>query len=260
MLTAYTILFASLMPFALAAPTALPQTTPQISPDTTLQITPDATPNVGGDPAAAEAQLAAALAATNTSSTPPAVADTSSKTGCSDMTLIFARGTTETGDLGSLVGPQFVAAIQSKIGSATLDVQGVPAPAYTADIPGFLAGGSASGSKAMADMVTKAMTACPKTKIVMSGYSQGGQLVHNAAKMLPASTMAKVNAAVIFGDPDNGAAVTGLSAANTKVICHTGDNICAHGDLILTPHLTYSMNAPEAAAFVSASAGIASKA
>lgn len=35
----------------------------------------------------------------------------------------------------------------------------------------------------------------------MSGYSQGGQLVHNAAKILPASTMAKVNSVVIFGDP-----------------------------------------------------------
>jgi len=35
----------------------------------------------------------------------------------------------------------------------------------------------------------------------MSGYSQGGQLVHNAAKLLPVSTMAKVSSVVIFGDP-----------------------------------------------------------
>lgn len=45
------------------------------------------------------------------------------------------------------------------------------------------------------------MTQCPDTKVVMAGYSQGGQLVHNAAKMLPASTTSKVMAAVIFGDP-----------------------------------------------------------
>lgn len=35
----------------------------------------------------------------------------------------------------------------------------------------------------------------------MAGYSQGGQLVHNAAAQLPASVTAKVAAAVIFGDP-----------------------------------------------------------
>lgn len=134
MLTVYAVLFATLMPLALAAPTPIPQTQ---------------TPQITGDPAVAEAQLATSLAATNTSSTPPTIEDTSSKTGCSDMTLIFARGTTEKGDFGALVGPQFVSAIQKSIGSSTLDAQGVPAPAYPADILGFLAGGSATGSKAM---------------------------------------------------------------------------------------------------------------
>ena len=45
------------------------------------------------------------------------------------------------------------------------------------------------------------MTKCPNTKVIMSGYSQGGQLVHNAAKQLPAATASKVAGAVIFGDP-----------------------------------------------------------
>jgi hypothetical protein len=45
---------------------------------------------------------------------------------------------------------------------------------------------------------------------------------------------------VIFGDPDNGKAVGSVPAAKTKVICHTGDNICQGGGLILTPHLTVS--------------------
>lgn len=91
----------------------------------------------------------------------------------------------------------------------------------------------------------------------MSGYSQGGQLVHNAAKMMDAATSAKVNSVLIFGDPNNGTAVGSIPAAKTKVICHDGDNICQHGDQILQPHLTYSMNADEAAQFVSAAAGMA---
>jgi hypothetical protein len=35
----------------------------------------------------------------------------------------------------------------------------------------------------------------------MAAYSQGGQLIHNAAKQLPSSTMAAVSSVVIFGDP-----------------------------------------------------------
>lgn len=52
-----------------------------------------------------------------------------------------------------------------------------------------------------ASLVTKAFTNCPNTKIVMSGYSQGAQLVHNAASELSTSTMEKVSAVVTFGDP-----------------------------------------------------------
>lgn len=46
---------------------------------------------------------------------------------------------------------------------------------------------------------------------------------------------------VIFGDPNNGTAVAGISAAKTLVICHTGDNICQHYDQVLEPHLTVSI-------------------
>jgi len=105
-----------------------------------------------------------------------------------------------------------------------------------------------------ADDVTQALQSCPNTKVVMSGYSQGGQLVHNAAKIL-GSTMNKVSSVVIFGDPLNGNAVAGAPAGKTLVICHNGDNICDHGDLILVPHLTYGNDAEQAAAFVISNAG-----
>ncbi|THU97353.1 alpha/beta-hydrolase, partial [Dendrothele bispora CBS 962.96] len=88
------------------------------------------------------------------------------------------------------------------------------------------------------------------TKIVSVGYSQGGQLVHNSAKLLPANVQSRINAAVIFGDPDNGQPVAGVNKANTKVICHNGDNICDGGALILTPHLTYDQDATSAAKFI----------
>ncbi|KAE9380672.1 carbohydrate esterase family 5 protein [Stipitochalara longipes BDJ] len=173
--------------------------------------------------------------------------------GCAAMTVIFARGTTETGNVGTLAGPPFFNALEAKVGAGNVAVQGVD---YPADIPGFLAGGDAGGSKKMASLVAQAMSQCPSSKIVMAGYSQGGQLVHNAAKMMTAAQTNAVSSVVIFGDPDNGKAVGNVPAAKTKVICHTGDNICQGGDLILTPHLTYSTNAGEAAAFVASAAGM----
>ena len=56
---------------------------------------------------------------------------------------------------------------------------------------------------------------------------------------------------------DDGEAVAGASAAKTLVICHTGDNICQPGDIILLPHLTYSENAVQAATFVANQAMLA---
>lgn len=45
-------------------------------------------------------------------------------------------------------------------------------------------------SKANDLSIKQANTQCPSTKIVISGYSQGGQLVHNAAKKLESNQAA----------------------------------------------------------------------
>ncbi|KAF2134104.1 carbohydrate esterase family 5 protein [Dothidotthia symphoricarpi CBS 119687] len=167
---------------------------------------------------------------------------------CKPMTILFARGTTEQGNMGTVAGPPFVSAVGKMMGGATnVAVQGIE---YPADVPGFLAGGDKAGSTLMAQMVGQVRTKCPDTSLVIAGYSQGGQLVHNAADMLSADDATFVQSAVIFGDPDNGDAVGKVSAAKTKVICHTGDLICAGQSVILAPHLTYGTNADEAAAFV----------
>lgn len=78
--------------------------------------------------------------------------------------------------------------------------------------------------------------------------------------MLSASETAFVKSAVIFGDPDNGKPVGKVAAANTKVICHNGDLICAGTATVLAPHLTYSRDAGAAAAFVAGTAKAKGKA
>lgn len=61
--------------------------------------------------------------------------------------VIFARGTTEAPPIGTVAGPPLQAALKTALGGKSLSFQGVD---YPADIPGFLAGGDAQGSKTMA--------------------------------------------------------------------------------------------------------------
>ena len=66
--------------------------------------------------------------------------------GCKDMTVIYARGTTEPGNVGLVTGPPFFDALSAMIGQNSISVQGVD---YSASIEGFLEGGDAAGSQAM---------------------------------------------------------------------------------------------------------------
>lgn len=56
----------------------------------------------------------------------------------------------------------------------------------------------------MAASVKLAATQCPTAKVVLSGFSQGAQVTHKAAALLPSSLYKLVGAIVLFGDPDNG--------------------------------------------------------
>lgn len=65
---------------------------------------------------------------------------------CGAVTVIFARGTTEPGNVGVLVGPPFFDALKSTIGAGNVVVQGVD---YPASVEGFLAGGDSGGAQTM---------------------------------------------------------------------------------------------------------------
>lgn len=86
---------------------------------------------------------------------------------CKALTIIFARGTVEAGNVGARVGPPLFAAVANITGEANLAVQGVD---YPAGIFGFLAGGDSAGSTLMKELVQQAISQCPETKIIMSGY------------------------------------------------------------------------------------------
>ncbi|EPS41738.1 hypothetical protein H072_4336 [Dactylellina haptotyla CBS 200.50] len=165
---------------------------------------------------------------------------------CKPFSLIFARGTTEGGNLGSVVGPPLVTTLGKVLpgGTNALAVQGVN---YPANVAGFSAGGDAAGSR---DMAALAAGACSTTKIILAGYSQGAQLVHNAIALMSQATANKIGAVVMFGDPDNGDALGKGLDAKSKTFCNSGDLICRGQSIILFPHLTYGSDASAAASFV----------
>ncbi len=86
---------------------------------------------------------------------------------CRPVTVIFARGTIELGNVGSLAGPPFFNALDFAIGAQYLGIQGVP---YPASIWGYLTGCDVGGGKTLAALTEQAMAQCPDSQIVLSGY------------------------------------------------------------------------------------------
>lgn len=164
---------------------------------------------------------------------------------CKPVTLLFAKGTTEDGSMGALVGPPLAQALGLAIGADNLAVQGVD---YDASVEGFLTGGDPRGSKTMAGLVAMRKSNCANTTLIVAGYDQGAQLLRNAVTLLDDDEKAFVKAAVLLGDPMNGESFAGLT--NVKSICHKRDSICAGGKIVDESHLTYHVSVGEAVSFV----------
>ncbi|KAF8147578.1 cutinase [Crassisporium funariophilum] len=175
------------------------------------------------------------------------VVDIEARQSCSDVFVYFARGTTETPTLGSVIGPGFRTALQSALRGKSMTYEGID---YPANIAGYLAGGDQGGGRTMADKVTSTANRCPNAKIVISGYSQGAQVTHIAANRLTTAIQNRVSAVVTFGDPFQNRSLPGVLQSRRKTFCNFGDLICSGSPLILAPHLTYGSDATAAATFV----------
>ena len=114
---------------------------------------------------------------------------------CAPLTVIFARGTGEAGNIGSIIGPPLFRSLSSKL-SRRVALQGVN---YPADLAGNLNMG-ASGATSLKNLVQQALSQCPSTKIALGGYSQGGLVVHYALNRAGLSS-SSISSIVYFGDP-----------------------------------------------------------
>ncbi|KAJ5390157.1 uncharacterized protein N7496_001225 [Penicillium cataractarum] len=173
--------------------------------------------------------------------------DVTDKASCKELTFIFARGSDELGNMGSVVGPPVATQLKSLTGNK-VNVQGVT---YAATAESNVALG-ANGGPIMANLVETALKQCPDTKVVLGGYSQGSMVVHNAASRLTADQVA---GAVLFGDPFKTQAVGKLDSSKVKEYCASGDPVCENGFNVMA-HLTYGSDAKEAAQFLIQAAGL----
>ncbi|KAH8666893.1 cutinase [Xylariales sp. PMI_506] len=172
--------------------------------------------------------------------------------GCREVIFIFARGSTESGNMGIIVGPEVSDGLKSHYGASNVATQGVD---YAAALStNFLPGqADPAGIATMVSLLTNATQSCPNSKIVAGGYSQGAAMTHDAVGELSSSVVSRIAGIVLFGDTlyqQSGGKITGFPSSDLKIYCALGDLVC-DGTLIITAaHLSYGVDATDAANFL----------
>jgi cutinase-like protein len=163
---------------------------------------------------------------------------------CPDVQAVFARGTTEAPGVGA-IGQAFVDSLRSRAGSKSFGVYAVDYPATT-DFPTAIDGIRDAGNH-----VESMAANCPKTKMVLGGYSQGAAVmgfVTSAAipdgvdaadvpQPMSPDVANHVAAVTLFGTPSHkftdtvGAppVVIGPYQPKTIELCATDDSVCSDG-------------------------------
>lgn len=180
------------------------------------------------------ALIAAGLALTLSPVTAPIA---SAAPECSDVEVVFARGTDEPPGIGK-VGKAFVDTLRPMLKGTSISTYAVRYPA-TWD---FMK--AAIGANDMSKRIQTIVAQCPKTKIVLGGYSQGAAVVDVVATApvaglgytapLPATAVPHIASIVVFGNPSAriGNPLTRMSTVfgpRTADLCAPADPICSLG-------------------------------
>nr|WP_304441335.1 cutinase family protein [Mycobacterium sp. 852002-51057_SCH5723018] len=162
---------------------------------------------------------------------------------CPDVEVVFARGTNEPPGVGR-IGQDFVDTLRSRVGSKSLGVYPVNYPAST-NFPTAIDGITDAGHH-----VESMAASCPRTKMVLGGYSQGaavmgfvtantvpdGANLADPPQPMPADVANHVAAVTLFGTPStqfmsiiNEPSVTigPQYAAKTLELCVPNDPVCS---------------------------------
>jgi cutinase len=165
---------------------------------------------------------------------------------CSDVHIVFARGSGELQGLG-ICGTPLVSGIESNLAGMTVSSYAVQ---YLASLDQTSAGPGASD---MTSEVVSVAESCPDTVFVLGGYSQGAsvtdiaigiQTTLGSGTTIPETLAPRIKAIVTFGNPLKLMGQTIESASTTyasKAIeyCNTGDPVCGNGFNTMA-HLMYA--------------------
>jgi cutinase len=180
----------------------------------------------------------------------PASAATTTGTSCPSVYVLFARGTSESGTLGTIVGPDFTSAVESNLPGTSVSIWGDP---YAASVNQSSAG---PGATDMTDELESDASSCPNAKFVLGGYSQGASVVDIALGIKtelgsgtssPTSDQPKLAAILTWGNPlrltggETIAKEEPALASRTTEYCNTGDPVCGNG-FNIAAHLEYGSN------------------
>ena len=185
---------------------------------------------------------------------------------CPDVELVFARGTGEPAGIGR-VGQALADTLAPQLGGRSLATYGVNYPAGI----NFLA--TAGGANDAAAHLSAIAGACPNTRLVLGGFSQGAAVVSmlagvppvgdrigslGSAPPLPPGTASRIAAVAVFGNPGarfgTPLSSTGIFAGRAIDLCSGGDPICSQGGRDRAAHNGYEFPpyVSDAAAFVAA--------
>lgn len=190
-----------------------------------------------------------------------AAAGQASADSCADVQVVFARGTFEPPGVGG-VGEAFTDALRAKAGGKSVDVYAVNYPASL----DFAT--AADGVGDASNKVQATVAACPDSKIVLGGFSQGAAvaayLTEDAVPQgfalppsitgpLPAGVADHVAAVALFGKPSSGflqmiytgappITVGSRYAAKTDDLCIPEDPVCSPTGSDNNAHNLYAAN------------------
>jgi cutinase-like protein len=171
------------------------------------------------------------------------ISPTASADPCSDVEVVFARGTHQEPGLGN-IGQAFSDSLTSKVGGKSVGVYAVNYPAND-DYHNSASIGSDDASGHIQGTVAN----CPNTKIVLGGYSQGSTVIDLATQAMPAPVAGHVAAVALFGEPTSQFSsmlwggqplptINPVYSGKTISLCAPDDPICSGGGNIMA-HVSY---------------------
>ncbi|KAK1519735.1 cutinase [Colletotrichum costaricense] len=177
--------------------------------------------------------------------------ESGSSSACPKVIFIFARASTEPGNMGISAGPIVGDALKSRYGSSQVWVQGVGGP-YSADLASnFLPEGTSTVAINEAKrLFTLANTKCPNSAVVAGGYSQGTAVMASSISALSSTIQNQIKGVVLFGytkNLQNLGRIPNFPSSKLSVYCDVADAVCYGTLFILPAHFLYQTDAAVAA-------------